>query len=315
MQRPGFLISYTDRALAGEFQPAIGREQLIQQIVATLKSRSGEQHPMLLGPPGVGKTQLVQAIALSIAKDRSGLQVYEVDQTSFAADASYVNQTEGRLKMLLDFAQSEPNSVFFIDEFHRFIGTGSTSHHQSGVEQLLKPAMTNGSIKIIAATTLDEYERFVKSDSALDRRFSQFQVPSLNSQFTVDVLNVLNRQEKVLGKPNFSPALIKLIVDTASQVESLGATGEPARSIKLFSMLRRHFLGISTSGAILKSDSASVLKKLLTLLKNGSDPQVIKEELKNNFSGTPGAIIDDAAAIKALQATVADASGVIKGAA
>ena len=295
MDQPGFLISLTDRALDGEYQHAIGRDRVIKQIIDSLAPKSTE-HPMLLGPPGVGKTQLVQSVALVLAQLRSPTRLYEVDQATFSSDTKYMGEMEGKMKSLLSFAAAQSGSVFFIDEFHSMIGRGSSIGHESGVEQLLKPAMTNGSIKIIAATTDSEYEQYIRPDGALARRFCEISVPSLDSNSTTEVLEKINRQERALGKANFSDSIVAEVVKISSQLQASMPFGEPARAIKVFSSLKREFQSDSKDGLKLNTEPISALRDLYSKIKSGAEPSAVKECLAKNFAGSiANSISDDSA--------------------
>ena len=166
--------NYVELARAGKFDELIGREREVSEMYRVL-SRRKKRNPVLLGPKGVGKTAIVEGFALRIVRGDvptpfKDVVVYEIPLGSLVAGTQYRGQLEEKVKELIHLAETNPNVILFIDELHTLMGAGK-SEGGSGIEQLLKPALSRGLIRVVGATTRDEYEASIMKDEAMDRRF------------------------------------------------------------------------------------------------------------------------------------------------
>ena len=199
-----FAVNLTARAQAGALDPVIGRENEVRQVLDVL-CRRRKNNPLLVGEAGVGKTAVVEGLALRIASGNvpeaiRGVQLWSLDLGSLQAGASVSGEYQKRLKAVLDEVKgaSEP-TVLFIDEAHMLIGAGGP---QGGGDaaNLLKPALARGEVRTIAATTWAEYKRYFERDAALARRFERVQVGEPTSEGAVDMLRgVVERFERAHG--------------------------------------------------------------------------------------------------------------------
>jgi len=183
----------TRDATEGKILPVVGREDAIQLMIETLCRRT-KRNPVLVGPAGVGKTALVEGFALRVASGEvpdilQGARVVALQPSSVVAGAGVVGEMEKRMRTVLAEANQE-GLILFIDEVHSIIGAGGRTG-VGDMAQLLKPALARGDIACIAATTDEDYRRFMESDSALERRFQPIRVQEMTPHQTVEVLRII----------------------------------------------------------------------------------------------------------------------------
>ncbi|WP_041694987.1 ATP-dependent Clp protease ATP-binding subunit [Alicyclobacillus acidocaldarius] len=183
----------TELAKAGKIDPLIGREDEIERTLEILNRRN-KNNPVLIGEPGVGKTAIVEGIALRMAEGRVpkkllGKTIYALDVASLVADTGIRGQFESRMKQLIAELESRQDVIAFIDEIHLLVGAGAS---QGGLDagNILKPALARGDIQVIGATTLDEY-RQIEKDPALERRFQPVMVDEPSVEEAVRILEGL----------------------------------------------------------------------------------------------------------------------------
>jgi len=182
-------------AKAGKIDPVIGRDEEIRSITRVL-SRKTKNNPVLIGEPGVGKTAIVEGLALRILKGDvpSSLKdktIWELDMAALVAGAKYRGEFEERLKNVLnEVKKSEGNIIMFIDEIHMIVGTGATEGAMD-TSNILKPMLARGEIHVIGATTLNEYRKYIEEDGALERRFQKVKVEEPTVEDTITILRGL----------------------------------------------------------------------------------------------------------------------------
>ena len=184
----------------GIIEPSIGRDSEIRRILQII-SRKTKNNPILVGEPGTGKTAIVEGLAHRIIRgdiplELKGIKVYSLDLTALMAGASVQGEFETRLKGLIEEVTSDKDILLFIDEIHLLIGAGRTSGAMDAAN-ILKPAMARGQIKVIGATTTDEFRKYIESDKAFARRFQTIMVeePDVDSAITI-LRGIKNRFEK-----------------------------------------------------------------------------------------------------------------------
>jgi len=188
-------------AKAGKIDPVIGRDEEIRSITRVL-SRKTKNNPVLIGEPGVGKTAIVEGLALRILKGDvpSSLKdktIWELDMAALVAGAKYRGEFEERLKNVLnEIKKSEGDIIMFIDEIHMIVGTGNTEGAMD-TSNILKPMLARGEIHVIGATTLNEYRKYIEKDGALERRFQKIKVGEPNVEDTITILRGLKERFEI----------------------------------------------------------------------------------------------------------------------
>ncbi len=191
----------TADAKSGKIDPVIGRDEEIRSITRVL-SRKTKNNPVLIGEPGVGKTAIVEGLALRIVKgdvpaSLKDKTVWELDMASLVAGAKYRGEFEERLKNVLnEIKKSEGDIIMFIDEIHMIVGTGRTEGAMD-TSNILKPMLARGEIHVIGATTLNEYRQYIEKDGALERRFQKIKVEEPNVEDTITILRGLKERFEI----------------------------------------------------------------------------------------------------------------------
>lgn len=185
----------TRLAARGELGPVIGRRPELLRLLQTL-ARESKNNPVLVGEAGVGKTAIVEALAIRAAagKDPAVLadkRIVEINVGNLLAGAKYRGQFEERLTDILSAAKNDPNLVIFIDEIHTVMGAGRSGDQGLDAANMLKPALARGELRCIGATTPTEYRRHIESDPALERRFEKVLVPEPTREETIEILEGL----------------------------------------------------------------------------------------------------------------------------
>ena len=187
-----FGTDLTYEARRGRIDPVVGREREMERIVQIL-SRRKKNNPILIGEAGVGKSAIVEGLALRIAADEvpatiRGKRLYSLDVSSLLAGTKYRGEFEERMQRLLEELRRKQDSILFIDEIHTIAGAGST---QGSLDtgNILKPALARGELQVIGATTLDEYREDIESDPALERRFQKILVEPASEEETLQILH------------------------------------------------------------------------------------------------------------------------------
>ncbi|WP_288832733.1 ATP-dependent chaperone ClpB [uncultured Corynebacterium sp.] len=192
----------TARAREGKIDPVIGRDSEIRRVVQVL-SRRTKNNPVLIGEPGVGKTAIVEGLARRIVagdvpESLKGKTLISLDLGSMVAGAKYRGEFEERLKAVLDeIKSSEGEIITFIDELHTIVGAGATGEGAMDAGNMIKPMLARGELRLVGATTLDEYRQYIEKDAALERRFQQVYVGEPTVEDTIGILRGLKERYEV----------------------------------------------------------------------------------------------------------------------
>ncbi|MCW1735404.1 ATP-dependent Clp protease ATP-binding subunit [Anaerorudis cellulosivorans] len=195
-----FGTDITRAAMENRLDPVVGREKEIERI-AQILSRRKKNNPVLIGDPGVGKSAIVDGLALRIVQKKVSRALFDkriisLDMASIVAGTKYRGQFEERIKAILNELSKNPNIILFIDEIHTIVGAGGATGSLDAAN-MLKPALARGEIQCIGATTLDEYRKNIEKDGALERRFQKVIVDPTTPEETLQILrNIKERYEE-----------------------------------------------------------------------------------------------------------------------
>ena len=194
-----FGTDMTKAAEEGKLDPVVGREKEIERL-AQILSRRKKNNPILIGEPGVGKSAIVEGLALRITQKKVSRILFDkrvvaLDMTAVVAGTKYRGQFEERIRSILNELQKNPNIILFVDEIHTIVGAGSAAGSMDAAN-MLKPALARGEIQCIGATTLDEYRKNIEKDGALERRFQKVIVEPTTAEETLQILhNIKDKYE------------------------------------------------------------------------------------------------------------------------
>jgi ATP-dependent Clp protease ATP-binding subunit ClpA len=213
-----FTRDLTSAARAGRLDPVRCREPEIERVIDVLL-RHGKNNPVLTGPAGVGKTAIVEGLAQRAAEGRlplalRGSRVLSLDHMALLGGTIYRGQYEERMQAIVAEVSAAPDVILFVDELHNLIGQGTAQGAAMDAGNMLKPALTRGDFRVIGATTSDEYERWIMTDPALERRFQRVDIRELSAPETMEILRarrpVLERHHGVLITDDALDAALRL---------------------------------------------------------------------------------------------------------
>ena len=287
-----YTIDLTKRAKEGKLDPVIGREQEIRRTIQVL-SRRTKNNPVLIGEPGVGKTAIVEGLAMRIINNDvpeslKNKHLLSLDMGALIAGAKFRGEFEERLKSVLKEIESQMgNVILFIDEMHTIVGAGA-SEGSMDASNLLKPALARGELHCIGATTLNEYQKYVEKDQALARRFQPVYVEEPNVEETITILRGLKEKfelhhgVKIQDQALITSATLanRYIKDRYMPDKAIDLMDEAAASIRMnidskpedLDTLDRKILSLKIEKEALKKEQDPSSKKRL---------QTLEEELAN----------------------------------
>ncbi len=206
-----FGVDMTKAAQEGRLDPVVGREKEIERL-AQILSRRKKNNPVLIGEPGVGKSAIVEGLALRIIQKKVSRILFDkrvvaLDMTSIVAGTKYRGQFEERIRTILLELQNNPNVIVFIDEIHTIVGAGSAAGSMDAAN-MLKPALARGEIQCIGATTLDEYRKNIEKDGALERRFQKVLVEPTTPDETIQILRNIKEKYEDHHNVNYTEAAL-----------------------------------------------------------------------------------------------------------
>ncbi|MCC2591899.1 ATP-dependent chaperone ClpB [Tessaracoccus sp. OS52] len=208
-----YSVDLTEAARGGKLDPVIGRDAEIRRVVQVLARRT-KNNPVLIGEPGVGKTAVVEGLALRLVEgdvpdSLKGRRLVSLDLASMVAGAKYRGEFEERLKAVLhEIRDAEGQIITFIDELHTVVGAGASGEGAMDAGNMLKPMLARGELRMIGATTLDEYRERIEKDPALERRFQQVYVGEPSVEDTVAILRGLRERYEAHHKVRITDAAL-----------------------------------------------------------------------------------------------------------
>ncbi len=215
-----FGIDLTAQARTGKLDPVVGRETQLRRMI-TILNRRVKNNPALIGEPGVGKTAIVEGLAQRIVAEQVpesliGKRIVALDLSGVIAGTKYRGEFEDRLKRILEDLRNNNDIILFIDELHLIVGAGA-AEGAIDAGNILKPALSRGLIRIIGATTLDEYRKHIEKDTALERRFQTILVPETNADETSAILKGLRRYYEDFHRVKINDEVIDETVKLATR--------------------------------------------------------------------------------------------------
>ncbi len=215
-----FGIDMTKAAEEGKLDPVVGRDKEIERL-AQILSRRKKNNPILIGEPGVGKSAIVEGLALRIIQKKVSRILFDkrvvaLDMTAVVAGTKYRGQFEERIRSILNELQRNPNVILFIDEIHTIVGAGSAAGSMDAAN-MLKPALARGEIQCIGATTLDEYRKNIEKDGALERRFQKIIVDPTTAEETLQILKNIKDKYEDHHNVNYTNEALEVCVKLADR--------------------------------------------------------------------------------------------------
>ena len=310
-----FGYDITKAAKEGKLDPLVGREDEIQRVIQIL-GRRRKNTPMLIGDPGVGKSAIVEGIAIKIANDDippalAGKRLISLDLGSIVAGTKYRGDFEKRLKTIIKEVADNPDVILFIDEFHTIVGAGGASGSLDAAN-MLKPALARGDIQCIGATTLDEFTKIVEKDGALDRRFQKIVVDHTDIPQTISILNRLKtnyeKHHNVIYTDEAIDACVRMseryITDRCLPDKAIDAMDEAGSMVRLKNPKK--------TGRVSAEDVASVISKMTGIPSGkvaeseGGKLMKMKQKLQGRIIGQDEAIEKVVRAIQRNRAGIKD---------
>ena len=216
-----YAINLNDNAKNNKIDPLIGREKEVQRIIQVL-SRRTKNNPVVIGDPGVGKTAIIEGLAIKIEekdvpKSLENKIIYNLDISGILAGAKYRGEFEERIKKIIDEAINAKEIILFIDEIHTIVGAGATGENPMDASNILKPVLSRGDIQVIGATTIDEYRKNIEKDVALERRLQPIIVEEPTKEDAIKILNGLKHKYERHHSVKITDNAIKQAVELSSR--------------------------------------------------------------------------------------------------
>ena len=218
-----FGFDMTKAAREGRLDPVVGRDTEIERL-AQILSRRKKNNPVLIGDPGVGKSAIVEGLALRIVQRKVSRilfnkRVISLDLPGMVAGTKYRGQFEERIKAVVDELSKNPDVILFIDELHTIVGAGGAPGSMDAAN-MLKPALSRGEVQCIGATTLDEYRQNIEKDGALERRFQKVMVEPTSPDETLEILRRVKEKYEAHHNVNYTDEALKACVDLTERYVS-----------------------------------------------------------------------------------------------
>ena len=215
-----FTRDLTADAVAGKLDPVIGRDDEIQRVIQIL-SRRTKNNPCLIGEPGVGKTAIAEGLARKIAmgdvpEDLLDKKILSLDLSGMVAGTKYRGEFEERIKKVLEEVKRSGDVILFIDELHTIVGAGSAEGAVDAAN-IIKPALGRGEIRVVGATTLNEYRKYIEKDAALERRFQPVQVVEPSRESALEILKGLREKYELHHKLQITDEAVEAAVTLSSR--------------------------------------------------------------------------------------------------
>jgi len=285
-----YATDFTAMANQGRLDPVVGREEEVRKLAQTL-SRREKNNAILIGPPGVGKTAIVEALALRIVShdvpdELWNKRLLALDVATLLSGTKYRGEFEERAKKIVqEIINSNRTIILFIDEVHAVV----QSHGTEGAvnfSDILKPALARGDLQMVGATTTAEYEKYIKTDSSLERRFQPIDVSEPTVEQTIGILKGVKDKYRDYHKVEFTDAAIETAVRLSAELvkdrklpdKALDALDEAGAMVKVSHVHTNIPLILFTAAAQKYPEAAEIWKKIQELDVNGANEEREKME-------------------------------------
>ena len=305
-----------EAVLKGDFSPIVGREKELEQLEITL-TKIKKSNPLIIGEPGVGKTALVQALALKIVKGEVSDKlknkfIIEISVSSLEAGTRYRGEFSRRINQLLVELKQYPDVILFIDEIHTILGSGSAGNSSLDAANMLKPALANGDISLIGATTHSEYKKNFEKDSAFERRFQPIMVEEPSPEETIKILDGLKESYENTHQIQISGEAIKAAVNLS--VRYITDRNLPDKAIDVIDETcarARIYANDSSKSIIYEEDVRNVvsIRTGIPIVSESSQLETIQDmeiDLQDNIVGQDEAITKVSKRIKMAHTGIQD---------
>lgn len=311
-EQAGPLEQYTqnlnEQARNGKTDPLIGREKEIERT-AQILCRRRKNNPLLVGDPGVGKTSIAEGLAWLIVKGQApeplkDAEIYSLDIGALVAGTKYRGDFEKRLKQLLNALKKKPQAILFIDEIHMIIGAGSSMGSTMDASNLIKPALSNGTLRCIGSTTFQEYRQVFEKDHALNRRFQKIDVNEPSVAETIAILHGLKAKFEEFHHVKYDDAAITAAAELAAKYinerflpdKAIDVIDEAGANQRLYAKGAQKHIGVAEVEEIVAKIARIPPKSVST--DDKTVLQHLERDLKRVVFGQDEAIHALAAAIK-----------------
>ena len=309
-----FAQELVKKAKSGEIDPVIGREKEIERIIQVLCRRK-KNNPLLVGEPGVGKTAIIEGLALKIAKAEvpevlRKKRIFSLDMGLLLAGTKFRGDFEKRLKKVIDEIKINNNNIIFIDEIHTIVGAGSTQNGSMDASNILKPALVNGDVRCIGATTYLEHRNYIEKDKALSRRFAKVEIKEPDAKTTFKILEGLKTKYEKYHNVRYSLSSLKRAIELSERY--IGDRFLPDKAIDIIDEAGAYFKVKKQRRKVIgHNDIEEVVGRMLYLTNkriSKNEIEVIKnleENLSKKILGQEEAINKVVSAIKRSKAGLA----------
>lgn len=305
-----FAVNLTEMAKNGAFDALIGRENEIERTIQILCRRS-KNNPLHVGDAGVGKTAITQGLAQRIVQNKvpeflKGTTIYSLDIGLLLAGSKFRGDFEERIHNLVDELRQKKNTILFIDEIHMIMGAGTNGSTQIDAANLLKPALSDGSIRVIGSTTYEEYTKNFEKDRALARRFQKIDILEPTRDETVKILKGLQKKYEEYHKVKYTPASLETAVDLS--IQYISEKRLPDKAIDLMdeagAWQKINKKGGTITPATIKKVTAKIAKLPVDTVEGDEKTKLktIEESLQKEIFGQNKAIVTLAKAVKRARA-------------
>ncbi len=308
-----FTVNLIEKAAENKIDPLIGREAELQRTIQVL-SRRRKNNVVLVGEPGVGKTAIVEGLALKIRLKQSPAalhkaQIFSLDMGALLAGTKYRGDFEARLKSTIKALEDIPEAILFIDEIHTIVGAGATSGGSMDASNILKPVLNSGKLRCIGASTYEEYKNYFEKDRALSRRFQKIEIQEPGITETIHILEGLKSYYEEFHGIKYTKAALKAAVELSSKYindkylpdKAIDVIDEAGAELKLSEAYKKQ----KTVGTAEVENIVAGIAKIPSQTISASDVKKLmrlQNELKQAVFGQEDAIASLTSAIKRIRA-------------